>query len=69
MLQSLDKSTLGYAAVFDLREETHLVSTEYSWLGAIFYLGYLAWEYPTNLLLQRFPVAKFMSFTVSTLPI
>ncbi|RDW68322.1 putative allantoate permease-1 [Coleophoma crateriformis] len=64
MLQSVDKSTLGYAAVFDLQKDAHLVGTEYSWLGAIFYLGYLFWEYPTNLLLQRFPVAKFMSGTV-----
>ncbi|KAF3004411.1 hypothetical protein E8E13_010264 [Curvularia kusanoi] len=64
MLQSIDKTTLSYAAVFNLREETHLVGTEYSWLGSLFYLGYLFWEYPTSLMLQRFPVAKFMSATV-----
>lgn len=64
MLQSIDKTTLSYAAVLNLREDTHLVGTEYSWLGSLFYLGYLFWEYPTSLLLQRFPVAKFMSGTV-----
>ncbi|KAI9741647.1 MAG: hypothetical protein M1834_000031 [Cirrosporium novae-zelandiae] len=64
MLQSIDKTTLGYAAVFDLREETHLHGTQYSWLGSIFYLGYLIWEYPTGLLLQKLPVNKFMSATV-----
>lgn len=64
MLQSIDKTTLGYAAVFDLREDTHLHGTQYSWLGSLFYLGYLFWEYPTSLLLQRLPVAKFMSGTV-----
>ncbi|KAJ4342703.1 hypothetical protein N0V87_000912 [Didymella glomerata] len=64
MLQSIDKTTLSYAAVFNLREETRLVGTEYSWLGSLFYLGYLFWEYPTSLTLQRFPVAKFMSATV-----
>jgi ACS family allantoate permease-like MFS transporter len=64
MLQSIDKTTLSYAAVFNLREETHLVGTQYSWLGSLFYLGYLFWEYPTSLMLQRFPVAKFMSATV-----
>ncbi|KAE9989605.1 hypothetical protein EG327_002482 [Venturia inaequalis] len=64
MLQSIDKSTLGYAAVFNLRQDTGLVGNEYSWLGALFYIGYMFWEYPTNLLLQRFPVARFMSATV-----
>ncbi|CAO2654934.1 Nn.00g116670.m01.CDS01 [Neocucurbitaria sp. VM-36] len=64
MLQSIDKTTLSYAAVFDLREETGLKGTQYSWLGSLFYLGYLFWEYPTSLLLQRFPVAKFMAGTV-----
>lgn len=43
MLQSIDKTTLSYAAVFNLREDTHLVGTEYSWLGLLFYLGYLFW--------------------------
>jgi len=64
MLQSIDKTTLGYAAVFDLKEDTHLVGKEYSWLGSVFYLGYLFWEYPTSLLLQKFPVHRYMAATV-----
>lgn len=44
MLQSIDKSTLGYAAVFNLRQDTGLVGNEYSWLGALFYIGYMFWE-------------------------
>lgn len=64
-LQSIDKTTLSYAAVFDLRENLGLRGTEFSWLGALFYLGYLAWEFPTNVLLQRFPINIFMSSTVS----
>ena len=63
-LQSIDKTTLGYAAVFGVKEDAHLAGTEYSWLGSLFYLGYLFWEYPTNLLLQKLPVSKFMSATV-----
>lgn len=64
-LQSIDKTTLGYAAVFDLRTELSLVGTQYSWISAIFYLGYLVWEYPTNVLLQKLPINYFMSATVS----
>lgn len=66
MLQSIDKTTLGYAAVFGIREDTHLVGTEYSWLGSLFYLGHLAFEYPFSILLQKFPVNKVMAGTVST---
>ncbi|KAL1311494.1 hypothetical protein AAFC00_001617 [Neodothiora populina] len=64
MLQSIDKTTLGYAAVFDIREDTHLRGMEYSWLGSIFYLGYLAFEYPFSVLLQKLPVNKVMAGTV-----
>lgn len=67
MLQSIDKTTLGYAAVFGLKDDAHLHGSQYSWLGALFYLGYLAWEYPTGVLLQKLPIAKFMSATVRLL--
>ncbi|KAI1255392.1 hypothetical protein MGN70_003458 [Eutypa lata] len=63
-LQSIDKTTLGYASVFDLKEDLSLTGNEYSWLGGIFYLGYLLWEFPTNLMLQRLPINYFMSITV-----
>lgn len=41
-----------------------LHGTNYQWLGSMFYIGYFAWEYPTNLLLQRFPLAKWSSFNI-----
>lgn len=66
MLQSIDKTTLGYAAVFNIREDTHLKGMEYSWLGSLFYLGYLIMEYPFSILLQKLPVNKVMAATVST---
>ncbi|KAK5683438.1 hypothetical protein LTS10_004970 [Elasticomyces elasticus] len=63
-LQSIDKTTLSYAAVFGLREDAHLTGSEFSWLGSIFYLGYMIWEWPTSILLQKFPIAKFLGVTV-----
>ncbi|KAL2833894.1 major facilitator superfamily transporter [Aspergillus cavernicola] len=63
-LQSIDKTTLSYAAVFGLQDDLHLKGSEYSWLGAIFYLGYLVWEFPTNVMLQKLPINYFMSGTV-----
>lgn len=38
-LQSIDKNTISYAAVFGLREDLGLKGTEFSWIGAVFYLG------------------------------
>ena len=64
-LQSIDKNTISYAAVFGLREDLGLKGNEFSWTGAIFYLGYLVWEFPTSMFLQRFPINYFMSGTVS----
>lgn len=66
-LQSIDKTTLGYAAVFNLQTDLSLKGAEYSWASAIFYLGYLAWEFPTNMILQRLPINYFMAGTVSQL--
>ncbi|KAK8048777.1 hypothetical protein PG994_010507, partial [Apiospora phragmitis] len=37
---------------------------DYSWIGSMFYFGYLFWEYPTNRLLQRLPLAKYSAFNV-----
>lgn len=39
----------------------------YNWLGTIFYISYLVFEYPQNLALQRFPVGKWMRFVPSTI--
>lgn len=39
---------------------TFIVILRYNWLGTIFYLSYLVFEYPQNLALQRFPVGKWM---------
>ncbi|QGI76764.1 hypothetical protein CEK25_001670 [Fusarium fujikuroi] len=63
-LQSIDKNTISYAAVFGLREDLNLKGDEFSWTGGIFYLGYLIWEFPTSMFLQRFPINYFMSGTV-----
>ncbi|GKT41918.1 putative transporter [Colletotrichum spaethianum] len=63
-LQSIDRTTLSYAAVFGIREDIGLTGSEYSWAGALLYLGYLFWEFPTNVLLQKLPINHFMSATV-----
>lgn len=60
----LDKTTISYASIMGLRTDLHLVGDNYQWLGSMFYFGYMAWEYPTNRLLQRLPLAKYSAFNV-----
>jgi len=47
-----------------INKDAHLVGQDYSWLGTILYMGVLFGEYPTNLLLQKLPVAKYLAFNV-----
>ncbi|KAJ6627716.1 MFS general substrate transporter [Mycena sp. CBHHK59/15] len=63
-IQFMDKATLGNAAIMGIIKATHLTTNQYNWLGTIFYLSYLVFEFPQNLCLQRFPVAKWMSINV-----
>ncbi|KAJ6035617.1 Major facilitator superfamily domain general substrate transporter [Penicillium canescens] len=59
-LAFLDKNGLAYAAVYGLKTDTHLVGQQYSWLGSIFYFGYLAMEFPNLWLITKFPTGKYM---------
>ncbi|KAJ4346363.1 Allantoate permease [Didymosphaeria variabile] len=72
-LNYLDKTTLSYASIMGLKlppSDDKLKSgigisgPEYSWLGSLFYFGYLAWEYPTSRLLQRLPLGKYSAFNI-----
>ncbi|KAH9884074.1 MFS transporter [Xylariomycetidae sp. FL2044] len=64
LLQYLDKVTLSYAAAMGIMDDTGMSNSQYSWAGSIFYIGYLVFEYPHNRLMQRLPIAKYMSVMV-----
>ncbi|KIJ29236.1 hypothetical protein M422DRAFT_129392, partial [Sphaerobolus stellatus SS14] len=65
LIQYMDKATLGNAAVSNGRLQIIWSSLFFSnWLSSIFYFGYLVFEYPQSLSLQRFPVAKWMALNV-----
>ncbi|KAH8662508.1 allantoate permease [Xylariales sp. PMI_506] len=63
MLQYLDKNSLNFASVYGLSTGTHLIGQDYSWLGSIFYFGYLISQFPSSFLLQKLPIGKFVSIT------
>ncbi|OAQ96744.1 hypothetical protein LLEC1_05363 [Akanthomyces lecanii] len=60
----VDKTTLSYAAIFGIKESLHLGKSEYSWLSSSFYFGWLIWAIPSNLIMQRSPVATYLSFNI-----
>lgn len=72
-LNYLDKTTLSYASIMGLKlppssDPLHsgigLTGDQYSWLGSMFYFGYIAWEYPTSRLLQVLPLGKYCKYHV-----
>ncbi|KAK0434507.1 major facilitator superfamily domain-containing protein [Armillaria borealis] len=60
-LQSADKAALSTMALFGLREDTGLVGQQYSWLTTVFYLTYMCFEFPSNIILQRWRMGKTLS--------
>ncbi|PLB35765.1 putative MFS allantoate transporter [Aspergillus candidus] len=58
------QTTLSYAAIFGIVEDLDLHGTQYSWLSSIFYFGFLAWAFPTNFMLQRFPIGKYLGINI-----
>lgn len=54
------QNALGYAAVFGLQDDANLQGQAYSWLGSIFYFGYLAMEVPSLWLMTRVPIGKYI---------
>ncbi|KAI9276860.1 major facilitator superfamily domain-containing protein [Phascolomyces articulosus] len=59
-LQYLDKVALNFSAVMGLFEDTGINGAEFSWLGSIFYLGYLIFQIPNQYFLQWFPMSKYL---------
>jgi hypothetical protein len=60
-IQQSDKVSVGTQAIFGLREDTHLVGQQYSWLTTIFYITYLIGEFPSNFFLQKWSLGRGLS--------
>lgn len=63
-VQMMDKTTNSYAALMGLRKDLKMSPEEYSWVGSSFYLGYLVFEYPASMLLQRLPLSKTLGAAI-----
>ncbi|KAF9055105.1 MFS general substrate transporter [Hymenopellis radicata] len=57
--QSLDKGTMSFASIMGIKKIHTLLGN-----NTPVYIAILAWEFPTNRLLQRLPIAKYLSFNI-----
>ncbi|KAE8147384.1 putative MFS allantoate transporter [Aspergillus avenaceus] len=60
----IDKTTLSYAAIFGINDDLGLSGEQYSWLSSVFYFGFLVWALPTNFLMQKFPIGKYLGVNI-----
>lgn len=54
-LQILDKSVLGYGAIFGLQKDTNLTGNQYSQVGSIAPIAQLAWQPFSSFLIVKVP--------------
>ncbi|KAL6703743.1 hypothetical protein ACN47E_009124 [Coniothyrium glycines] len=63
-LQYLDKTLVNYAAVMGLYDDANITTSQFSNLALIFYVSYLALEFPHGYGMQRLPTAKYLGAAV-----
>ncbi|KAL4945702.1 hypothetical protein BDV06DRAFT_219095 [Aspergillus oleicola] len=64
LIQTLDKGALSFASVMGIIEDTNLQGNQYQWLTTVVYLAILVVEFPENWILQRVPIAKWLSLNI-----
>ncbi|KAJ7623484.1 MFS general substrate transporter [Roridomyces roridus] len=57
MFYYVDKTTLSYAAIFGIKKDLNLGKSEYA-------VGWLGWAIPTNMLMQKFPLNKYLAVNI-----
>ncbi|KAK5683192.1 hypothetical protein LTS10_004723 [Elasticomyces elasticus] len=62
--QYFDKSLLNYAAVMGISKDTGMSAAEFSYLATFFYVTYAVFQPVHAVLVQRFPVAKYLGTMV-----
>ncbi|KAH8800247.1 major facilitator superfamily domain-containing protein [Xylogone sp. PMI_703] len=60
----VDKTTLSYAAIFNIKTDLNLNANDYSWLSSLFYFGWLVWAIPSNLIMQRCPPGWYLAANI-----
>lgn len=59
-IQFVDKTTLSTSAMMGIIQDTKLTASQFSWLGSIFYLGFVLFQIPNNFFLQKFRIKRYL---------
>ncbi|KAK5133554.1 hypothetical protein LTR08_007593 [Meristemomyces frigidus] len=62
--QYFDKSLLNYAAVMGISKDTGMSASQFSYLATFFYVTYACFQPLHAVLVQKFPVAKYLGANV-----
>ncbi|VUC38193.1 unnamed protein product [Clonostachys rosea] len=61
VLSAVDKVIVSNAALYGMIADTNLQGQDYSWVGSIFYFGYLVAEFPSVHLMAKLSIGKFLA--------
>lgn len=65
LFQYMDKSLINYAAVMGLTTDTGMTAAQFSYLATFFYVTYAVFQPVHAVLVQKFPVGKYLGVNVS----
>lgn len=52
---------MSIAAILGIYQGIGLTGSQFSWLGSMFYLGYLIYQIPNQFFTQWFPIGRYLS--------
>ncbi|CAF4973432.1 unnamed protein product, partial [Rotaria sp. Silwood1] len=64
LLAYLDRSNIANAKLGGLEHDTHLTPQEYRWTLSIFFIGYVIFEVPSNIILRRWRPSIWIALIV-----
>ncbi|KAI8149257.1 major facilitator superfamily domain-containing protein [Fennellomyces sp. T-0311] len=64
MVQFADKSALAISAVLGIYQDTGITGSQFSWLGSIFFLGYLIMQLPNQIFIQKFHIRRYLGICI-----
>ncbi|KAJ9064881.1 hypothetical protein DSO57_1025603 [Entomophthora muscae] len=57
----LDRVNIGHARLYNIEKDLNLDQDQYSWALSVFFIGYILFEVPSNLLLKRFSPPRWIA--------
>lgn len=60
----MDKATIGYTTILGIYKDTDLTKSGFNNLNSIFYAGYLIAQWPCHILMQKFPLGKYLAISI-----